>query len=121
MNKLDSQKRRYTKRRLRVKNSIKPKDVERKRLCITRSNRSMYAQIIDDLENKTVFGVSTLSKDVEGKSVLNINTAKELGKVIAEKAKEKGITKLYFDRNGFLYHGKVKAFADAVRENGIDM
>ncbi len=106
---------------MRVKNSIKPKDVERKRLCISRSNKSMYAQIIDDLQNRTIFGVSTLSKDVGGGTRLNVEKAKELGKIVAEKARENGITKLFFDRNGFLYHGKVKAFADSVRENGIDM
>ncbi len=120
MNKLKLQKKRYGNRRSRVKNAIRPKDTTRKRLCINRSNKSMYAQIIDDEQNRTVLGISTLSKEIK-KSTLNIEVAKELGKVVAEKAKENGIEKLYFDRNGFLYHGKVKAFADSVRENGIDM
>lgn len=121
MEKLKLQKKRYSNRRARVKNAIKPKDLSRKRLCVNRSNKSMYAQVIDDQENRTIFGISTLSKDVDSKASLNIDAAKALGKMVAEKAKENGITKLYFDRNGFLYHGKVKAFADSVRENGIDM
>ncbi|MDA3899012.1 MAG: 50S ribosomal protein L18 [Spirochaetes bacterium] len=114
--------RRYIKRRLRVKNKIKTDDSSRKRLCLYRSNKSLYAQIIDDAEKVTLVGISTLSKEFSGKKGLcNIENAKLLGKMIADLAKEKGISRLFFDRNGYLYHGKVKAFADSVRENGIEL
>ncbi|MBN1500686.1 MAG: 50S ribosomal protein L18 [Spirochaetes bacterium] len=112
---------RFNRRRTRVKNKIKRNDNDRLRLCISRSNKSLYAQIIDDLKGGTVVAVSTLSKDFSDlKNKGNIEAAKKLGKVIADKAKEKGLNRLYFDRNGFLYHGKIKAFADSARENGLD-
>lgn len=118
----DLKKLRYLKRRSRVKNSLKTSSPDRKRLCISRFNKSMYAQIIDDANGQTILGMSTLAKDFSGKAKsCNIENAKILGKMVAEKAKEKGITTVYFDRNGYLYHGKVKAFADAVRENGIEL
>ena len=90
-------------------------------MCITRTNKSLYVQIIDDEKGNTIVALSSLSKDMQSlKSRVNIEAAKMLGKMIAEKAKTKGISKVYFDRNGLLYHGKVKAFADAARENGLE-
>ncbi len=122
MKNVSAKERRYIKRRLRVKNKIKTEDLTRKRLCIYRSNKSMYAQIIDDSEKVTLVGISTLSKEFSGKKGLcNKENAKILGKMVADQAKEKGITRLFFDRNGYLYHGKIKAFADSVRENGIEL
>jgi large subunit ribosomal protein L18 len=114
--------RRQIKRKNRVKSQLKRNNSGRNRLCISRFNKSFYAQIIDDESGKTIVGISTLAKDFPGeKGKSNIETAKLLGKMLAEKAKEKGVEKLIFDRNGYLYHGKVKAFADSVRENGIEM
>jgi large subunit ribosomal protein L18 len=111
---------RFERRRKRIKVKVKPSDSSRLRLCISRSNKSLYAQIIDDVKGNTVVAFSTLSKEfASSKSRVNIEAAKALGKIIADKAKEKGITIVYFDRNGFLYHGKIKAFADSARENGL--
>lgn len=94
--------------------------MDRLRLCVSRSNKNIYAQIIDDSKKATEIGISTLSKEFSHlKNRSNIASAKELGKSIALKAKERGITKVVFDRNGFLYHGKIKAFAESARENGL--
>ena len=120
MNKLMLKKKRTQRRKYRIKNSIKPK-TEKLRLCISKSNKNFYAQIIDDKKNHTVLAFSTLSetfKDLKIKG--NIEAAKKLGKLIAEKAADKDIKTVYFDRNGYLYHGKIKAFADAAREGGLD-
>ena len=96
---------------------------ERPRLSIYPSLQHIEAQVIDDFDQKTVFGVSTKDKDFQKKSGLkvfgNVKAAQVFGKFMAEKAKAKGIQKVVFDRGGFLYHGRVKAFADAVREGGI--
>jgi large subunit ribosomal protein L18 len=119
MNKTAVKKVRTQKRKLRIKKSIVPK-TSRPRLCISRSSKNFYAQVIDDLEGKTLVGLSTLSSDFKDmKNRGNIEAAKKLGKAIAEKAREKGISEVVFDRNGYLYHGKIKAFADAARENGL--
>ncbi|MGL4370906.1 MAG: 50S ribosomal protein L18 [Spirochaetota bacterium] len=121
MNRLRLKTVRYERRRGRIKDQIKPVEEGRLRLCITRSNTSLYAQIIDDSKGHTVVSASSLAKDFPAdKSRINMDAAKALGKVIAEKAKSKGVTKVFFDRNGILYHGKIKAFADSARENGLE-
>jgi len=93
----------------------------RPRLAVFRSNNHMYAQIIDDTVGNTLVSASTLEKSVgsELDKTNNVDAAAYLGKVIAEKAKDKGITEVVFDRGGFIYHGKVKALADAAREAGL--
>lgn len=97
---------------------------ERPRLAVFRSNNHMYAQIIDDTDSssKTLVAASTLQKDVKAEleKTNNVAAAAYLGKVIAEKAKEKGITDVVFDRGGFIYQGKIKALADAAREAGLN-
>jgi large subunit ribosomal protein L18 len=111
---------RFERRRKRIKVQIKSADSSKSRLCISRSNKSLYAQIIDDVKGITLVAMSTLSKEFPSmKSKVNVEAAKILGKLIADKAKAKGISAVYFDRNGLLYHGKIKAFADAARENGL--
>lgn len=121
MNKYDLKKKRYQRRRLKVKKDILSVNTDVNRLCISRSNKSIYAQIINDNESKTVVALSTLAKEFSAeKNRSNIKSATALGKAIADKAKAAGITKVKFDRNGYLYHGKIKAFADAARENGLD-
>ena len=95
---------------------------ERPRLAVFRSNNHMYAQIIDDTVGNTLVAASTLQKDVKA-SVEHTNTvdaAAKLGTVIAQKALEKGITTVVFDRGGFVYQGKIKALADAAREAGLE-
>ena len=96
---------------------------ERPRLAVFRSNNHMYAQIIDDTVGNTLVAASTLEKDVKAEleKTNNVEAAAYLGKVIAEKAKAKGITDVVFDRGGFIYQGKVKALADAAREAGLHL
>ena len=91
------------------------------RLAVFRSNNHMYAQIIDDTVGNTLVSASTLQKDVKAnlEKTNNVDAAAYLGKVIAEKALEKGIKEVVFDRGGFIYHGKVQALADAAREAGL--
>ena len=95
---------------------------ERPRLAVFRSNNHMYAQIIDDTVGNTLVSASTLQKDVKAEleKTNNVDAAAYLGKVIAERAKEKGITDVVFDRGGFIYQGKIKALADAAREAGLN-
>lgn len=91
------------------------------RLSIHRSNSHIYAQLIDDKNNKTLASASSLDLKIQGekKSVANMAAASEIGKKIADKAKDIGIDKIAFDRSGYKYHGRVKALADAARENGL--
>ncbi len=95
---------------------------ERPRLILRRSLKNIYAQIIDDTKNTTLFSLSTLDKEIKQKfsSAGNLKTAEFFGEVFARKAKEKGITLIVFDRAGYLYHGRVKAFADALRKGGME-
>ena len=92
------------------------------RLAVFRSNNHMYAQIIDDVAGNTLVAASTLQKDVKAnlEKTNNVEAAAALGKVIAEKALEKGIKEVVFDRGGFIYHGKIQALADAAREAGLE-
>ncbi|MDO5539653.1 MAG: 50S ribosomal protein L18 [Eubacteriales bacterium] len=95
---------------------------ERPRLAVFRSNNHMYAQIIDDTVGNTLVSASTLQKEVkaEVEKTNNVDAAAYLGKVIAERALEKGIKTVVFDRGGFIYQGKIQALADAAREAGLE-
>jgi large subunit ribosomal protein L18 len=106
------------KRRIRKKVFGTP---ERPRLSVFRSAKHMYAQVVDDTTGKTLVHVSTLAKSVKAEAVEvpKSEAAKLVGKAVAEACKAKGIDKVVFDRNGFLYHGRVKALADAAREAGL--
>lgn len=108
-------------RRQRLKYHIRKKvkgSAERPRLSVFRSNTSIYAQIIDDITGKTL--VSASNVDLGGrKENTNVEVATQVGKKIAEKAQEAGIQAVVFDRNGYLYHGKVKALAEGAREGGL--
>ena len=108
------------KRQVRVRRKVQGSQ-DRPRLCIFRSARHIYAQIIEDTTGTTLVSVSTVVKDVSGglKVSGNVEAAKLVGKKIAERALAKNITQVVFDRNGFLYHGRVKALADAAREAGL--
>lgn len=94
---------------------------ERPRLCVTRSNSNIYAQVIDDVSHTTICGVSTLGPEFKatGKKGGTVEGAAEIGTIIGKMAQEKGVTKVVFDRGGHLYHGRVKALADAAREAGL--
>ncbi len=90
------------------------------RLCVFRSNTGIYAQIIDDETRTTLVSASSLDKDLKLANGSNVEAAKVVGKAIAEKATKAKITKVVFDRGGYLYHGRVKALAEAARENGLE-
>jgi large subunit ribosomal protein L18 len=108
------------KRQVRVRRKIRG-TAERPRLCVFRSGKHIYAQIIEDTTGTTLVAASTMSKDItEGLgNTGNIEAAKAVGAAIAQKALAKDIRQVVFDRNGFLYHGRVKGLADAAREAGL--
>ena len=109
----------FLKRRLRVRNKIKAMSNGRLRLSVHRSSKNISAQLIDDVNGVTVASASTLEKalGVVGKN--NVEASAKIGATIAERAKAAGIEECYFDRGGFLFHGKIKALADAAREGGL--
>jgi large subunit ribosomal protein L18 len=109
----------FARRRRRVRTALKARSGGRPRLSVHRSGRHIYAQIIDDAAGRTVVSASTLTKG--GKSIgANIDAAAKVGKELAEAAKKAGVTTVVFDRGGFLFHGRVKALADAAREGGLE-
>ena len=113
---------RTDRRKATVRRAIKSAATGRARLTVFRSSKHIYAQVIDDLKGETVACASSLEKDMRGamKTGANIAAAKAVGKLIAERAKEKGIKDVVFDRGGYLYHGRIKALADAAREGGLN-
>ncbi|MDQ0156984.1 50S ribosomal protein L18 [Robertmurraya andreesenii] len=92
----------------------------RPRLNVFRSNKHIYAQLIDDVNGVTIASASTLDKEAGLESTSNVDAAVKVGELVAKRAVEKGITAVVFDRGGYLYHGRVKALADAARENGLE-
>ncbi len=119
INKIDKNEIRKRKH-LRVRKSVSG-TTERPRLCVFRSNSHIYAQIIDDTEGTTLVAASSLDKDVKASvsNGSNIDAAKEVGKLIAQRAQDKKITEVVFDRGGYIYHGRVAALAEAAREAGL--
>jgi large subunit ribosomal protein L18 len=109
----------FIKRRLRVRNRLRRTNRGRLRLSVHRSNKNISVQLIDDVNGVTVASASSLEKalGVVGKN--NVEAATKVGVAIAERAKAAGVETAYFDRGGFLFHGKVKALADAAREGGL--
>jgi large subunit ribosomal protein L18 len=109
-------------RKARVRRAIKKAANGRPRLSVFRSSKQIYAQVIDDERGVTVVSASTIEKDVRGKlkTGATVEAAKEVGKLLAERAAAAGVTQVIFDRSGYLYHGRVKALADAARESGLD-
>jgi large subunit ribosomal protein L18 len=109
-------------RKARVRRAIKKAANGRPRLSVFRSSKQIYAQIIDDVRGVTVVAASTIEKDVKGKlkTGATVEAAKEVGKLVAERAVQAGVKQVVFDRSGYLFHGRVKALADAAREGGLD-
>lgn len=109
------------KRHRRIRLRMLPDEL-RPRLIVHRSLKNLSAQIVDDTKNKTLFSMSTLNKELKLKIAYggNVKSAQLFGEVFAAKAKDKGITKIVFDRAGYLYHGRIKAFADALRKGGLE-
>jgi large subunit ribosomal protein L18 len=109
-------------RRQRIKYRIRKRlsgTGERPRMTVYRSNKQIYVQLVDDISGQTLVSASSKEKEIASQKVNKIDQAKLVGKRLAEKAKEKGIETVVFDRNGYLYHGRVKNLADAARESGL--
>jgi large subunit ribosomal protein L18 len=107
----------------RIRTRIRSKvsgTAERPRLAVKKSLKYIYAQVIDDAAGKTIAAASSRDKDAGVKGGSNAAAAKAVGALIAKKAKDKGVTRVVFDRGGYQYHGNVKALADAARENGLE-
>jgi large subunit ribosomal protein L18 len=112
---------RIMRRQGRVRGVLRQAAGERKRLSVYRSSKHIYAQVIDDDRGITLASASSIEKTTRGtmKTGASVDAAKAVGKLIAERAKEKGITDVVFDRGSYLYHGRVRALADAARESGL--
>src|SRR5947208_3487896 len=113
---------RTARRTRKVRRRIKRAAGERARLSVFRSSKHIYAQVIDDLKGETLASASSIEKDVlqSQKTGANVEAAKAVGKRVAERALAKGVKEVVFDRGGYLFHGRVKALADAAREGGLD-
>ena len=110
---------RTDRRKATVRRAIKDAATGRARLTVFRSSKHIYAQVIDDLKGSTVAAASSLEKDMRSKTGANVDAAKAVGKLVAQRAIEKGVKSVVFDRGGYLYHGRIKALADAAREGGL--
>ena len=115
----NSKRKLFLKRRLRVRSKLRKVNAGRPRLSVHRSSKNLSVQIIDDVNGVTLASASTLEKDLGLKGKNNLEAAAKIGSMIAERAKKAGITKAQFDRGGFLFHGRVKAVAEAAREGGL--
>ena len=109
----------FLKRRLRVRNKLKAANAGRLRLSVHRSSKNISVQLIDDVKGITVAAASSLEKELGVVGKNNIEAAAKVGAKVAERAKAAGFEEVYFDRGGFLFHGKIKALADAAREGGL--
>jgi large subunit ribosomal protein L18 len=108
--------------RLKHKKRIRSKvngTTERPRLVVFRSNAHLYVQLVDDVKAQTLAAASTQEKELRGKATASIEGAKQVGQLIAKRAQAKGLKSVVFDRGGYVYHGKIKALADAAREAGL--
>jgi large subunit ribosomal protein L18 len=120
INKLDRKLNRITRHR-RIRRRLEG-STERPRLCVYRSNKHIYAQIVDDTCATTLVSASTLDTELKEKveKTWNVDSAKQVGELVAKRAKEKGINTVVFDRGGYIYHGRVAAVAEAAREAGLE-
>ena len=110
----------FERRRRRVRSALQARSSGKPRLSVHRSGRHIYAQLIDDAAGKTLAAASTLDKDLKVETGATKDGAAAVGKAIADRAKKAGVNKVVFDRGGFLFHGRVKALADAAREGGLE-
>jgi large subunit ribosomal protein L18 len=111
----------FTRRKVRVRKSVRGAANGRPRLSVFRSSKHIYAQVIDDSSSRTVASASSLDKELKGKLKTGSDkeAAVEVGKLVAERAKAAGVANVVFDRGGYMYHGRIKALADAAREGGL--
>ena len=110
---------RTARRQATVRRAIKDAATGRARLSVHRSSKHIYAQVIDDAKGATLAAASSLEKDMRAKTGANVDAAKAVGKLVAQRAVEKGVKDVVFDRGGYRYHGRIKALADAAREGGL--
>ena len=110
----------FDRRRRRVRSALKARASGKPRLSVHRSGRHIYAQVIDDAAGKTLASASSLDKDLRGSTGATTDSAASVGKTLAQRAKDAGVSRVVFDRGGFLFHGRVKALADAAREGGLE-
>ena len=110
----------FDRRRRRVRTALRARASGKPRLSVHRSGRHIYAQVIDDAAGVTIASASTLDKDLKGKTGATKEGAAAVGKTLAERARKAGVSAVVFDRGGFLFHGRVKALADAAREGGLE-
>ncbi len=106
-------------RKNRVRRAVKARANGRPRLSVYRSNQNIYAQVIDDVKGVTLAAASSLDEGLKGKAGGNVAAAGEVGKLVAERATKAGVKEVVFDRGSYIYHGRVKALADAAREGGL--
>jgi large subunit ribosomal protein L18 len=110
----------FDRRRRRVRSALRARASGKPRLSVHRSGKHIYAQVIDDTAGTTLAAASTLDKELKGKTGATRDGAAQVGKTLAERAKKAGVSKVVFDRGAFLFHGRVKALADAAREGGLE-
>ena len=107
------------KRKLRNRKKLKTVSVNRYRISVSKSLNNLSAQIIDDIQKKTLVSASSIEKEVKLKKIKKMEKSSMIGEILAKRAKEKNIVKVYFDRGGYKYHGRVKIFAETLRKNGL--
>ena len=107
------------KRKLRNRKRLKSVNSNRFRISVTKSLNNLFAQIIDDKSKKTIVSASSIEKDVKTKKMKKIDKSNHIGEILAKRAKDKNISNVYFDRGGYKYHGRVKAFAETLKKNGL--
>ena len=108
-----------TKRKLRNRKKIKSVNVDRYRVSVSKTLKNLSAQIIDDKQKKTLVSASSIEKEIKTKNVKKMEKSILIGETLAKRAKEKNIDKVYFDRGGYKFHGRVKIFAETLRKNGL--
>ena len=108
-----------TKRKLRNRKKLKSVNLNKFRISVTKSLNNLSAQIIDDIQKKTLVSASSIEKDIKAKKMKKIEKSTLIGEILAKRAKEKKITEVYFDRGENKYHGRVKMFAETLRKNGL--
>ncbi len=107
------------KRRLRNRKKLKSVSFDKLRISVNKSLNNLSAQIIDDQQNKTLVSVSSSEKEIKNKKIKKIEKSSLVGEILAKRAKEKNIDKVYFDRGDYKYHGRIKVFAETLRKNGL--
>ena len=108
------------KRKLRNRKKLKSVNVNRYRISVTKSLNNLFAQIIDDRQKKTLVSASSIEKEIKSKKVKKIEKSSLIGEILAKRASEKKINKVFFDRGGYKYHGRIKALAESLRKNGLN-